>query len=239
LSIANTFSQIGNPALDRRSLVVMVSRIPLIRPSVLRAACLTLVCLLGSRIEAAQSDAPVADVELTAFYNRSRDETSVRGQIAADACVTMRLAKEWDLSHPADEEYALVTPSDSEIRIRVRSAAELGIASAQDLVERDSVLLRQEYEAVIGKPVQASSHEPTPFPGISRWSATWIDPNYAGPGHVLTVQAFIVPVTSGSILELTFAGGDARLPDFVVSDTLASLRIDRGRSCRFAGSIGG
>jgi hypothetical protein len=69
-------------------------------------------------------------------------------------------------------------------------------------------------------------HEPTAVASVSRWSATWIDANWPGPGHALTVETFIVDLTGRSALELTLTNArDRDAYRAEIGGLLASLRV--------------
>ena len=65
----------------------------------------------------------------------------------------------------------------------------------------------------------------------SRWSASWIDGNFAG--HFLEIEAFIVEAPGGSVIDLTFTNvGDAIDHEATVARLLSSLTVINGSDCR-------
>jgi hypothetical protein len=195
-------------------------------------ACLLLPALSAAAL-AVTSQSPLFPVQVAAAFDPVRHETLVRSEVAAGSCVMFRLPDEWRLSQGDQGDFSLAAASGAEIVLRLRSAADLKGLPHPDQAGRNAAALQQEYEEVVGKPVQAVSHEPTGHPGVTRWSATWIDANLAHPGHSLTVETLIVAAADESTLEMTFSGNwGPDLVRFEVSRLLPSLRVISGSDCR-------
>jgi hypothetical protein len=195
-------------------------------------ACIVLPTLSAGAL-AVTSQSPVFLGQVAATFDPVRHETVIKSEVATDSCVMFRLPDEWRLSQGEQGAFSLTAPSGAEISLRLRSAAELKGLPHPDQTGRNAAALQQEYEEVIGKPVQAVSHEETGHPGVTRWSATWIDANLAQPSHSYTIETLIVATGDDSTLEMTFVGNwGPDLVRFEVSRLLPSLRIITGSDCR-------
>jgi hypothetical protein len=204
------------------------------RLCLMRIACLTASLLSGMPSFASTDDAPASPLEIIAQFDPIRHETRIQGEILADACMTLQLTGEWKLSGSDDSRSSLATASGAEIEVRVRPAAELKSVPHGDLADREAAALQRTYEEIVGKPVQAVLHEPTGYKGVSRWSATWFDGNFANAGHSFEIETFIVEASGGSALELTFTNkGSPDAHEAAVARMLSSLRVINGSDCQY------
>jgi hypothetical protein len=179
---------------------------------------------------------PVAMAQIGAWFDPIAQETRVREKVSADLCVSFRLSREWTLSFDRDgalEETAFLrAPSGDDLEIRLRPAAELQTFPQADLSARDAAALQDSYEELLGKPAQSVIHQSAGRPGVSRWSATWVDSNLAGPSHSLTIETFIVDLRGNGALELTMNAKDSGTYHREVSGLLSSLQVTGGADCR-------
>jgi hypothetical protein len=180
--------------------------------------------------------APVPQGQIAASFDPVAQETRVREKVSADLCVSFRLARQWTLKQDKDATLqaiaSLRAPSGDDLEIRLRPAAELQTFPQADLPARDAAALQGSYEELLGKPAQSVIHQPAGPPGVSRWSATWVDQNLAGPSHALTIETFIVDLRGGGALELTMNVGDSAAYRQEISRLLASLQVTSGVDCR-------
>jgi len=178
----------------------------------------------------------VPTAQIGARFDPIAQETRVREKVSADLCVSFRLSREWTLSLGRDaaleETASLRAPSGDDLEIRLRPAADLQAFPQADISARDAAALQDSYEELLGKPAQSVVHQPAGRPGVSRWSATWVDPNLAGPSHALTVETFIVDLRGDGALELTMNAKDSGTYRQDISALLSSLQVTRGADCR-------
>jgi len=169
--------------------------------------------------------------ELTARFDPVARQTQVRERVAEEVCVSFDLEREWSLVRLSDGT-TLRAPSGDDLDIHLRSAAELRAFPQPDIGARDAAALQESYEELIGKPAQAVDYRPTALPGVTRWSATWIDPNSEGPSHTFAFETFIVDVNGSFALELTMNAGDESTYRIEIAHMLDSLRVTTGPECR-------
>jgi hypothetical protein len=170
---------------------------------------------------------------MTARFDPARRETHIDGMLAEDLCIALQLPQEWRLSRDDHAVRLEATPSGTALEIDIRSEAELRDFPQAGMAGRDAAALQRDYETMIGKPAQAVLHEPTGFLGVSRWSATWIDENFANATRSLSVETFIVESAGRWTLELTLTNAGTRdAYDAHVARILSSLRVLTRADCQ-------
>lgn len=169
--------------------------------------------------------------EIATRFDPVLQETQVRERVEPNLCVSFRLGREWILSRQS-EGISLQTPSGEDLDIQLRPATELRNLPQADLADREAAALQKSYERLIGKPAQAVDHQPTGSPGVTRWSAIWIDPNVDSASHSLKVETFIVDLRGNAALELTMNAGDSATYRTETARMLASLLVTSGSDCR-------
>ncbi len=204
--------------------------------SLLRFIPLALVLCLAPAFALASSETPnewraPAD-DVSAVFSPGRHETGIRAPLAQDLCVAMRLPEEWRASQDDHGIRLRSTEWGSELSLSARSASELRTYPRAGAAARDALALQREYEEMLGKPAQSLAHEPTGYPGVSRWSAMWIDMNFAAASRALSIETYIVETNGPWTVELTFANvGAAKEHDAEVGRMLSSLQVTLGRGC--------
>lgn len=157
-------------------------------------------------------------------------ETQVRDRVGAGLCVSFRLAQEW--KGPDGGGSILTASSGEDLELRLRPGSGWQDLPRAERVAREAAGLQRSYEDLIGKPAQSVTHQETGLPGVSRWSATWVDGNLADPGHALTVETFIVDLRGGAALELTMSAEDGEAYRREVGRLLSSLQVTSGGECQ-------
>ncbi|WP_046866010.1 hypothetical protein [Microvirga massiliensis] len=226
---------------DQRLIRSRDPRTAYVRPT--RIACLAVFLALpgslafssvgpSAKFEPDRAPFPSSVAGLTAQSDPSAHERSVRGRLAAGLCISLRLPENWTLSTDRGRAHLLDAKSGAEFEIDARSTVEPRDSQEADLSGREAAALQKQYEEIIGKPAQAVLHEPTNYVGVSHWSATWIDANFAAESHSHVIETFIV-VDHKSVVDVTLVNVGAREAyDRHVSRMLSSLRIETEEDCR-------
>ena len=152
-------------------------------------------------------------------------DTRVAGRAAHNACFTLVLPQEWTLTTD-DEGAAILKDESSAATLKLDTRAVAAGGGLDDLATRDADFLRRDYEDLLGRPAQAITLSSVAA-GAKRWSATWVDMNLPSASHSLTVETFIVPLTSASVLELTLTDVPGREAyEALMRGALGGLKVE-------------
>jgi hypothetical protein len=232
---------------DQRLIRSRDPRTAYVRPT--RIACLAVFLALpgslafssagpSAKFEPDRAPFPSSVAGLTAQSDPSAHETRVRGRLAAGLCISLQLPENWTLSTDRGRAHLLDATSGAEFEIDARTTGEPREFQEADPAGREAAALQKQYEEIIGKPAQAVLHEPTNYAGVSHWSATWIDANFAAESHAHVIETFIV-VDHKSVIDVTLVNvGTREAYDRHVLLMLSSLLIETEEDCRpdpFAG----
>ena len=169
--------------------------------------------------------------ETGATFDPVTQETRVQEQVSSGLCVSFRLDREWRVTRNQDTTLLQAAGNDADLEIRLRSASDLQEFPEPHLADREAAALQRTYESLIGRPAHAITHQPTGLSRVSRWSAVWVDANFAGASHALEVETFIVDLKSAA-LELTLTNGGTQVAHVdQIKGILSSLRIGTGTEC--------
>lgn len=158
-------------------------------------------------------------------------KTQVVGRASSDLCFSFGLPQEWQKNAAGVETRLKSSSSPAELTVSLRSAHELQGMPQSDLASRDAAFLQRDYEGLLGRPAQ-SVHFTSLDTGAMRWSATWIDGNLPSGSQGMTIETFIVPLSSEWVMELSLTNVDRREHyEAVTQALLDGLRVRRGQSC--------
>jgi hypothetical protein len=164
-------------------------------------------------------------------FDPERQETKVAGHVAPGLCFSIRLPQEWRVRTSGPKTKLETASSYAELELGFRSAHELRHMPQPDLASRDAAVLQRDYEDLLGRPAQSVSLAAS-VAGVTRWSATWIDIHLPAASHAMTVETFIVPLSSEWILELSLSNVDKRESyDALMQTLLAELNVQGGAAC--------
>ncbi len=144
--------------------------------------------------------------------------TTIRSAISPDLCVSLELPGLWKVEHPEPHRINAVE-AEKGTAIEILAYTDEDFAPGPGtLIQRAASNLQQEYERLLGKPVQVTTLEPVPGYGAMRWTATWIDGNFAQDDRALSLEEFILEPVPDRIVEIKVsqAGdrGDVTTPAF-------------------------
>lgn len=194
-------------------------------------SALVALCVLSSAHATTVSLQPAPNMgeNVQVRFDPHFGQTHIEGRVASGLCYSFALLQEWRSTFAGADMHLDAASSEAELKVRLRSAHELQELPLPDLARRDAALLQQDYEALLGRPAQSASLVAI-SPGAARWSATWADPSL--PSGPMTVEAFIVPLSEGWVLELSFAGVTTKEEHaFLANDLLKGLKVRRGPAC--------
>jgi hypothetical protein len=144
--------------------------------------------------------------------------TTIRSAISPDLCVSLELPGLWKVERPEPHRINAVE-AEKGTAIEILAYTDEDFAPGPGtLIQRAASNLQQEYERLLGKPVQVTTLEPVPGYGAMRWTATWIDGNFAQDDRALSLEEFILEPVPDRIVEIKVsqAGdrGDVTTPAF-------------------------
>lgn len=144
--------------------------------------------------------------------------TMIRSAIGPDLCLSLELPGLWKFERVEPHRInAIDAEKGSAIEILAYTDEDFAPGPGT-LIERAASNLQQEYERLLGKPVQVTTLEPVPGYGAMRWTATWIDGNFAQDDRALSLEEFILEPVPDRIVEIKVsqAGdrGDVTTPAF-------------------------
>jgi hypothetical protein len=99
------------------------------------------------------------------------------------------------------------------------------------LMPRAASNLQHEYERLLRKPVQVTTLEPTPNSAAMRWTATWIDGNFAQDDRALSLEEFILEPAPDGIVEITVSQAGERRGE-VTGLALETLTVQLAPACQ-------
>jgi hypothetical protein len=135
----------------------------------------------------------------------------IRSVIGADLCVSLRLPGRWKVEHPEPHRInAIDAEKGAQIEIIAYADADFE-PGPETLIRRAALNLQQEYERLLGRPAQMTTLEPVPSSPAMRWTATWIDGNFAPDDHALSFETFILEPILNRIVQISISeAGEAR-----------------------------
>jgi hypothetical protein len=164
-------------------------------------------------------------------FDPERQETQVAGRVEPGLCFSFRLPQEWRARLDGPKTRLETASSHAEFELGLRSARELRHMPQPDLASRDAAVLQRDYEDLLGRPAQSVSLAAS-IAGATRWSATWIDIHLPAASHAMTVETFIVPLSSEWILELSLSNVEKRESyDALMQTLLAELNVQGAAAC--------
>jgi hypothetical protein len=138
--------------------------------------------------------------------------TLARLLIDSHRCLSIRLPGLWDVERPGPHQVkAKNTKTGAEIEVMAYDGSEFE-PGPETLIERAASNLQHEYEWILGKPAQSTMLEPaSPVSSAMRWTATWVDANFAQADRTLSLEAFIIEPIPNRIVEFRMdSGGEWR-----------------------------
>jgi hypothetical protein len=128
--------------------------------------------------------------------------TMIRSAIGPDLCVSLELPGLWNVERPEPHRInAIDAEKGTEIEVLAHTDEDFAPGPGT-LIERAASNLQLEYERLLGKPAQVTTLEPIPGSGAIRWTATWIDGNFAQDDRVLSLEEFILEPVPHRIVEI-------------------------------------
>jgi hypothetical protein len=163
-----------------------------------------------------------------------RDETDqnttlIRSAVGGDLCISVRLMGQWTVEHDGEWLRAIDVEDEAELQIIVLNDADLA-PGPETLTERASASLQDEYERLLGKPAQVVTLERVPASSATRWTATWVDSNFASEDRELSLEAFIFEPVANRVVEMTVSGGSERRGT-IVQRALETFTIEPAQAC--------
>jgi hypothetical protein len=184
---------------------------------------LTTGSLIGARPAPAGRGSPDQD-------GTSRSVTLVRSALGPDLCVTLRLPGAWKVEQPEPGRINAIEPEQgAEIGIVAHTDADFAPGPGM-LIERAASKLQREYERLLGKPAQVTTLEPSSLSPARRWTATWIDGNFAPDDRVFSLEQFLIEPAANRIVAITVSPGRGGRGE-VVGMALETLTIQSASAC--------
>jgi hypothetical protein len=155
--------------------------------------------------------------------------TTIRSAIGPDLCVSLDLPGLWKVERPEPHRINAID-ADKGTLIEILAYTERDFAPGPGtLIQRAAANLQQEYERLLGKPVQATTLEPVPGHAAMRWTATWIDGNFAQDDRALSLEEFILEPVPDRIVELKVSQAGDR--GDVTRPALETLTVQSTEAC--------
>ena len=183
-----------------------------------------------------------ADHRATAAFERAYGETAVVGRLGENRCFFMRVPGSWHLigdelgplEASGGEAFSFrATGSEAQLEIVVHDAETFGRAPGSNLVVGYAASLQRDYEGLLGRPALGTALESADISGAYRWRATWADNNFDNAARALSLERFILQLSSTAVIELS-AGGivPGAFRDELVRRALSTLELWHGTACR-------
>ena len=156
--------------------------------------------------------------------------TMIRSALGPDLCVSLQLPGLWKVERPDPHRINAV---------EAERGAEIGIVAYTDadfapgpeaLMVRAASSLQREYEQLLGKPAQVTTVEPGPISSAVRWTATWVDGNFAQDDRAFSLEEFIIEPVPNRIVEITVSQGRGERGQ-VVGPALETLTVQSAPAC--------
>jgi len=171
------------------------------------------------------------DSPVPVHFDSASQVTRIAERIAPDLCFSLHLPQEWRSKAEGAGISLEAVSFSARLEISLRSAQELRDMPQPDLASRDAAVLQRDYEHLLGRPAQSVSLDRSPY-GATRWSATWIDANLPSASRSLTVETFILPLSSEWILELSLTHVEMpEVHDALIRRILSGLKIMTRKAC--------
>lgn len=163
-------------------------------------------------------------------FDPATSQTRFAGRVTPNLCFTLVLPQEWRLAAGEDLRTVLSGSDGAELEVILRSARDIEDRPEPDLAKRDAALLQRDHESLLGRPAQSVSLTSLSS-GATRWTAIWVDASL--PSNSYTAETFIVPLSSGWLMELSLANlGTQSAYEALAGSVLSSLELRQGADCR-------
>jgi hypothetical protein len=158
------------------------------------------------------------------------DATMIRSALGPDLCVSVELPGVWKVEQSERRGItAIEAEKGAEIEIVAYTDADFP-PGPETLMRRAASNLQDENDRLLGKPAQVTTLEPVPISSAMRWTATWIDGNFAQDDRALSIEGFIIEPVPNRVVEVAVSTvGEWRAK--VIGMALETVRIGLAPAC--------